>query len=305
VVTAGVDPVRLRQHVELLAEPRSRRHAADGMARAEAYVAGCLERAGWRVTRRTFPVPGAVAANLLAERPGGGTGPVHLVGAHLDTVPGSPGADDNASGVACLLELARILPARNVLLAVFDEEETGLIGAEVLAGELAAERPLAGVVVYECVGFYPAEPGTQTLPPGAALIYPRQVRRMRRRAFRGEWTLLAYRRSARPLVRRLEAALVSLGGPDTVMLARDPLDMPVLGPVLRGYPPLSRHFARSDHRPFWDRGIPAVQVTDTANFRNPHYHRPTDTPDTLDYTRMADLVTATAAILTEGQPADR
>jgi len=302
------DPVRLRQHVERLAQPRGRRHAAEAMQRAEAYVTGQLAAAGWPVTRRPFTVPGAAAANLLAERPGTADGPVYLVGAHLDTVPDSPGADDNASGVACLLELARILPAdeNRVLLAVFDEEETGLIGAQVLANELtsAGQRKLAAVIVYECVGYFPGEPGTQTLPPGAALVYPKQVRRIRRRDNRGDWLLLAYRQSARPLVRRLEAALAQRSGPDAVIHARDPLDLPALGPALRGYPQLSGHFARSDHKPFWDRGVPAVQITDTANFRNPHYHQPTDLPDTLDYTRMADLVAATAAVLTTRQSAD-
>jgi len=298
---------RLRQHVERLAEPRSRRYAPEAMLRAEAYVVGELEAAGWRVTRRPFTVPGAAAANLLAQRPRDAGRPAYLVGAHLDTVPDSPGADDNASGVACLLELARVLapaqPGHDLLLAVFDEEETGLIGADVLAGELVRERTLAGVVVYECVGYFGHDPGTQTLPPGAGLIYPRQVRRMRRRDFRAEWTLLAYRQPARPLVRRLEAALAGRAGPEAVLLARDPLDLPVLGLVLRRYPALSQHFARSDHKPFWDRGVPAIQVTDTANFRNPHYHQPSDTPETLDYARMADLVAATAATLM-GQSAD-
>jgi Zn-dependent M28 family amino/carboxypeptidase len=280
--------VRLRQHVERLAEPRSRRHAPQAMDRAEAYVTARLEGAGWSVVRRPFPVPGA--ANLLAERPGTGGGPTYLVGAHLDTVPGSPGADDNASGVACLLELARVAPPEpHLLLAVFDEEETGLLGATALAAELT---DLAGVIVYECVGYFA---GTQRLPPGAGLVFPRQVRQMRRLAFRAEWLLLAYRHPAQRLVRRLAAELVARSGPDAVILARDP----------RGLPWLSAQFARSDHKPFWDRGVPAIQVTDTANFRNPHYHRPTDLPETLDYGRMADLVAATAAALTTSrQPAD-
>lgn len=130
------------------------------------------------------------------------------------------------------------------------------------------------------------------------------MRRIRRRASRGDWLLLAYRQSARPLVGRLEAALRQRSGPDSVIHARDPVDLPVLGPVLRRYPQLSQHFARSDHKPFWDRWVPAVQITDTANFRNPHYHQPTDLPATLDYTRMADLVAATAAVITSRQPAD-
>jgi len=87
---------------------------------------------------------------------------------------------------------------------------------------------------------------------------------------------------------------------DAVMLARDPVDLPLLGPLLGRAAPFVHDFARSDHKPFWDLGMPAIQVTDTANFRNPHYHQPTDTPETLDYERIADIVAATAAIVTAG-----
>ncbi len=307
-IRKSVDPRRLRKHVEQLDEPRGRAHAPKAMTRAEEYVRAELASNGWRVTRRQFWFAGTLAANLLAERrrrPDRGR-PAYLVGAHLDTVPGSPGADDNASGVACLLELGRILRTdrldHDVLLAVFDEEETGMVGSTVLAQQLSAERQLAGVVVFECVGYYLTAPRTQSLPPGAGLVYRDQVRRLRKRGMPGDWTLLAYRNDARHLADALGTALTQLAGPDAAVLARDPLDLPGLGRVLRGFPGLARHFARSDHKPFWDRGIPAVQVTDTANFRNRRYHRPSDTPATLNYMRMADIVAATAAAITQLSP---
>ncbi|MEO3748666.1 M20/M25/M40 family metallo-hydrolase [Plantactinospora sp. B5E13] len=319
-VRAAVDEGRLRQHVERLDAPRSRRHAPDGLARAETYVVRELEQAGWLVERRPFPLPGRTTpgVNLLARPPATARPPAVpastvLLGAHLDTVFGSPGADDNASGVACLLELARLLPSHGlaapVRLAVFDEEETGLHGSRALAAELTgtdrievdgtdaeavgAERP-AAVVVFECVGYYSREPRSQTLPPGASLVFPGQRRRAGRRGWRGDWTLVAYRRSSRPLARLIGECLTHLAGSGTAILARDPLDIPVVGPLLRRYVPATRHFARSDHQPFWAVGVPAVQLTDTADFRNPHYHRPSDTPETLDYRRMADIVAATA-----------
>ncbi|GAA3767384.1 M28 family metallopeptidase [Plantactinospora mayteni] len=308
-VRAGVDEGRLRQHVERLDVPRGRYHAAPAMTRAESYVAGELERVGWRVNRREFTVPGdsVSGVNLLADPPvEEGTdprrsGPTVLIGAHLDTVPGSPGADDNASGVACLLELARVLPefglARHVRLAVFDEEETGLHGSRALAGELStADRP-AAVVVFECIGFYSALPGTQVLPPGAGLVYPAQRRRIRQRGWRGDWTLVAYRQSAGRLARLFGECLTHLAGPGTALLARDALDLRLAGPLLRRYVPTTEHFARSDHQPFWDIGVPAIQITDTADFRNPYYHQPSDTPETLDYHRIADIAAATAVSL--------
>jgi hypothetical protein len=300
-VRVRVDAGRLRRHVERLDEPRGRRHAQAAMARAESYVARELESAGWPVRRRRFAVPGSdtIGVNLVAGRSAGTT---PIVGAHLDTVPGSPGADDNASAVAALLELALIVPQDRVRLVVFDEEETGLHGSRALARE-TVDTPPAAVVVLECVGFYTSAAGTQRLPPGAALLYPEQHRRLRRYGWRGDFTLLAYQRSSQRPTRMFAEGLALLRGQDrvgpraggpSVLLARDPLDVPLAGPLLRRYVPLVRHFARSDHKPFWEAGVPAIQVTDTADFRNPHYHRPSDTPETLDYERIADIVAATA-----------
>ena len=313
-VRAGVEPGRLRRHVERLDEPRGRRFAVAAMHRAEDYVTRELESAGWRVRRESFDGGGASGVNLLADRSTGSDGPAAaggdgpattgrlLVGAHLDTVPGSPGADDNASAVAALLELARLLPALGlddrVGLVVFDEEEPGLHGSRALADRLRGDPP-AAVVVLECVGYYTAQPGTQRLPAGASLLFPGQYRWLSRRGWRGDFILLAYRRSAARPVRMLAECLVHLRGRDAVMLARDPLDLPVAGPALGRFVPLVRHFARSDHKPFWDIGVPAVQVTDTSEFRSPHYHRASDTPDTLDYERIADIVAATAVTLAE------
>lgn len=304
-----VDVARLRMDVERLDEPRGRPHAPEAMERAERYVTAQLEAAGWAVRRRPFAV-GLAGVNLLATAPPGrdglpvgavAGGPARLiVGAHLDTVPGSPGADDNASGVAALLELARVVPPTpDVTLAVFDQEETGLHGSRVLAKELvAADRRPSGVIVFECIGYTAAAPGSQRLPPGLDLLYRGQARRMRSREFRGEWTIILYRQDARTLATTFGAGLAHLAGRPAVMFARDPIDLPLLGPVLGRLAPLVRDFARSDHKPFWDLGIPAIQVTDTANFRNPHYHQPTDTPETLDYDRIADIVAATAALTT-------
>lgn len=306
-VRADVEPDRLRRHVERLDEPRGRRFAVAAMHRAEDYVTRELESAGWRVRREGFTRPGASGVNLLADWQTAGADPARklLVGAHLDTVPGSPGADDNASAVAALLELAHVLPALGlddrVGLVVFDEEESGLHGSRALADQLR-EDPPAAVVVLECLGYFTSQAGTQRLPAGASLIFPDQYRRLRRRGWRGDFALLAYRRAADRPVRMLAECLVHLRGRHAVVLARDPLDLPVAGPALGRYVPLVRHFARSDHQPFWDIGVPAVQVTDTAEFRNPHYHRPTDTPETLDYGWIADIVAATAVTLAELDP---
>jgi Zn-dependent M28 family amino/carboxypeptidase len=79
-------------------------------------------------------------------------------------------------------------------------------------------------------------------------------------------------------------------------MLRDPLDLPVIGPALFAVP-VARNFSRSDHVRFWRAGMPAIQVTNTANFRSPHYHRPSDTPDTLDYVTLSAIVAATALLI--------
>jgi Zn-dependent M28 family amino/carboxypeptidase len=224
-----------------------------------------------------------------------------LVGAHYDSADDSPGADDNASGVAALLELARVLaayrPRDGVVLAAFDMEELGLLGSRSLAADFAGERSVDGVVVYESVGYWSFEPGSQRLPAGVALLYPRQVRTIRRRRFAGDWTLIVFRGSSAGLARDLRRSVASVAESHELVLVRDPVDLPVLGGLLARVVPWLRHFARSDHVPFWEAGIPAIQVSDTANFRNPHYHTAGDTPDTLDYDRLASLVAGTALML--------
>ncbi len=317
-----VDPGRLRRHVETLAaQPRSRRRAPAAMDRAERYAAEHLRAAGWRVERQPFDVRAQVGAtdrpgrrtpglkprlhrrlrgaNLLATLPGAGAGPCVLVGAHLDTVDGSPGADDNASGVAVVLETARLLAGLReppaVTLALFDMEELGLIGSRFAARELSrsGRRP-AGMICLESVGFFATAPDTQRLPAGFAPVFPAVAADLRSRGFRGDFTLVVHRRSSAAAagVWQRSAAATSLELP--ALLLRDPRPDGPLGLLAGLAVPPANHLGRSDHAPFWNQGVPALMLTGTAEFRNRHYHRPTDTPDTLDYPRLAAVTTATA-----------
>ncbi|WFE20056.1 M28 family peptidase [Solwaraspora sp. WMMD937] len=222
-----------------------------------------------------------------------------LVLAHHDTVPGTGGADDNGTGMVGLLELARLLGAarfrRTVLLVAVDHEELGFHGARHLVRQmLVGRRKVVGAYVFEMLGFISTEPGSQHLPRGLNLLYPGQIRRIRRNGQRADFAAVLYQRSSRTMAALFAAALTQLNGPTGAVLLRAPTDLPVLGPLLNRFVPFTQHFARSDHLPFWDAGLPAVQITDTANFRNPHYHRPGDVPDTVSMTQVADVVAATA-----------
>jgi hypothetical protein len=320
---ALVDPLRLRHDVEFLsAQPRGRRRAPHAMERAESYAMGELASAGWQVDRQPFDLRWtwgstdrhghrALAlkprlhrrlqgANLIAS-----LGAVQedaatvLIGAHLDSVSGSPGADDNASGVSVVLETARLLTRLRIVprvtLAVFDMEELGLIGARHAARELSRSKRLAGMICLESVGYFSDAPGSQQLPAGFPLAFPRVAAAVEGNGRRGNFTLVVHRRSsaAASLSWQRAAAATSVSLPS--LLLRDPRPDGPLGMLVGLAVPPVNHLGRSDHAPFWNRRVPALMLTDTANFRNPHYHRTTDLPATLDFRRLAAVTAATAA----------
>jgi len=297
-VRESVDPGRLERLLRMLPAPRVRWQRPEVMADVDAMVLDAFTSTGWPARLRRFEVsPGQPGVNVVAVREGSSPDAVVVV-AHHDTVPGTGGADDNGSGVVALMELARLLaplPLRNsVVLAAVDHEEIGFLGARRLVAELVAERRVVAAVVCEMLAYTSAAPGSQLLPAGIGALYRGQVAKLRANALRGDFTAIVYRRSAQALATCLAECLAHLAGPGAVLPLRAPTDLPVLGPVLSRTLPFARDFARSDHVPFWDASLPAIQLTDTANFRNPHYHCASDLPDTLDYQRLADVVAAIA-----------
>ncbi|KJH72979.1 M20/M25/M40 family metallo-hydrolase [Aliterella atlantica] len=230
------------------------RYTQSDRDRARKYITQSLENLGWSPTLQTF----AEGVNIVAERSGkdpqAGT---ILVAAHYDTVPGSPGADDNASGVATMLEIARIfrLPTRQTLkLAFFDAEEIGLRGSLAFAADKANLENLQGVVVMDMIGFACYSAGCQKYPPSLPVAAPSD---------KGDFLVVvgdaehlsllnafAHRGEKLPMVLTLPVPLKGIFTPDVL---------------------------RSDHAPFWYQGIGAVLVTDTANLRSPFYHQPSDT----------------------------
>lgn len=310
---ADTDPARLRKALDDLPAPRVRSHHRANIEAADRALHDAFTTAGFAASYDRFRVrdsydwadgenyPDTVAGvdlpgvNVVGVREGEIRDAV-VVLAHHDTVPGTVGADDNGSGVVALMELARLLGGvrsrRSIVLAAVDHEELGFLGAYRLVEKLRAERTVVGAYVFEMLGYTSAEPGSQTLPPRIGLLYPGQVGRIRANADRADFTAVLYKGSGRTLAVTFAEALAGLDSP-TVLL-RTPTDLPVIGPVLARTVPFTRDFGRSDHVPFWAAGLPAVQITDTANFRNPHYHKATDVPATLDYERLADVTAATA-----------
>jgi aminopeptidase YwaD len=191
-----------------------------------------------------------------------------LVGAHYDAVPGCPGADDNGSALAVLLELARAFgdaPARRpIRLIAFDLEERDRAGSRAYAEEVRSRgEPLLLMISLEMLGYRDCRAGSQRYPAGLRYMYPD----------RGDFIGLMGNLRALPqlwcLARQVRKAVPC-----------EFLAVPFRGRML----PDTR---RSDHASFWDLGYPAVMVTDTANMRNPHYHQPSDRIETLDLEFLA------------------
>ena len=320
---ARTDAARLRSLVASLPGPRNRFDAADAMARTDALLAAAWREAGWRVGQQHLRLRN-VRARLDHPLAGsGGRHPAHtydrldgenivaisegesdeaiVVVAHHDTVRGAPGADDNGAGLAALLELAVQLGhgrrfRRTIILAAPDFEEIGLIGSRSLVRWLSREYRVRGAVVFDPIGFMDPRPGTQSVPAGIDRLYPGQLARLDARGRAGDTVVAIYRRSSIHLVREWARCLSATLGPDRVLLLRDPLDLPLIGPALLAVP-AARHFSRSDHVNFWRAGMPAIQVTNTANFRNPNYHGPTDLPDTIDHENLARITAATGLLV--------
>jgi len=290
-----IQPARLRELVTSLPGPRNRFDAAEAMHLTDEMITEAWRAAGWRVGRQRLTSP-ADGMNLVAIAEGD-TDEAIVVVAHHDTVRGSPGADDNGAGVAALLELAARFEGRRfgrtVILAAPDFEEVGLIGSRSLVGWLRRTYRVRGAVVFDPIGYMNSEPGSQLVPPGIDWLFPGQVARLRARDSVGDSVVALYRRRSLSLVQEWGRCLAATIGADRVLLLRDPLDLPLVGPALMAIP-AARNFSRSDHVNFWRAGLPAIHVTNTGNFRNPNYHRPTDTPDTLDYETLARVTAATA-----------
>ena len=280
---------RLRRHVAALEGIRHPRAAPERHRAARDYIASELRPLGLGVDLAPFSFRGRTYHNVVGSVPGSDVRrPRLLIGAHFDSTAHTPGADDNASGVAALLECARFLASRRPQAGVefvgFDLEElqtvTGRyrVGSHALAREKRArDDALAGALILEMVGYRDPAPGTQIVPPMLGIDVPRT----------GDFLAAVGDARSRSLLDGFVAGARAAAP-----------DLPVVpyATRLRGWLlPLTR---LSDNASFWDARYASLMLTDTAFLRNPHYHRSTDTSATLDYTFMAMVTEATAGAVT-------
>jgi Zn-dependent M28 family amino/carboxypeptidase len=266
---------RLHRHVAVLAGEIGERNVARPAAleAAEDYIRKCWQAQGYEVGAQRYTVDGISCANLEVNRRGSAPDAgLLLLGAHYDSVTGSPGADDNASGVAALLEIGRLFcteqPTQTVRLVAFVNEEppyfyTRRQGSMVYA-RAARHRgdDIRLMVSLEMLGCYSVQPGSQRYPPLFRRFFPS----------RGNFIGMVSNFRSRHKMRRLAAAFRRTSD--------FPLEQLATFSLIPGV-------AWSDHRSFWQRRYHALMVTDTAFYRNPRYHTALDTPETLDYPRFA------------------
>jgi Zn-dependent M28 family amino/carboxypeptidase len=285
-IVREASPGNLRVLVEMLAFPRHYKRESRANRRARDLLLKHARSMGY-VASLQGPFDNVVITTHPSE-----DGPFVLLGAHYDSVPGAPGADDNASAVAVCLECARLIKKNNLgpaMIVLFNREEDGLLGSSEFVASLA-RHPSWNVKeahIFEMVGYRDRTPGSQRLPPGLPIVGARDV---------GDFLALLANSSSNAIAEdllRLAARYI----PDTPVAA------------LKVYLRLEKafdHLNRSDHAPFWSAGIPSIMWTDTSEFRNPHYHLPSDTPDTLDYEFMSEVARlALARVVSAGRAPKR
>jgi Zn-dependent M28 family amino/carboxypeptidase len=251
------------------------------------YLRGQWAQMGYPVSEEPFDAMGDAATNLVIERKGSNKpSEIVLLGAHYDTVPTTPGADDNASAVAVMLEVSRLLKShqgrRTARYVAFACEEPPYFNLDSMGSQQHARESrkrgdqIVGMLCLEMVGYFSDAPGSQQIPRGIpkALrwFFPKRGNFLAAVGNLASWKLaLGFRWGFK---RATRLGLFSICLPEAIGEIR-----------------------LSDNSSFWDQGYPALMLTDTSFLRNPHYHQPTDTPQTLDYARMTEVTLGVASAM--------
>lgn len=278
----------LYRHVEHLSVKIGSRsvYEYEKIVAAKRYIVSCLEAMGYAPALENFSYMNRLFSNVVVNIEGGKS-PVEIVviGAHYDTVAGTPGADDNASAVAMLLEICRHLknekPDRTIRLVFFTLEEPPVFRTEFMGSAVHAKAAknrkenVIAMVSLEMLGYFSDEKNAQSFPlPLMSLIYPTTP----------NFIAVVGNISSRGLVSRVAASLRKAGGVNVETLS-----------TVSFVPGVDF----SDHRSFWKEGYPAVMITDTAFYRNPNYHTAGDTIETLDFQRMNSLLPALVKMVSD------
>jgi Zn-dependent M28 family amino/carboxypeptidase len=267
-----VSTENLKQHVQYLHFDRSPYDQYDQLEQAAQYIEKEFLEIGLDVKEDRFQWEGKTYKNIVAEKKGMNSSlGVFILGAHYDTIPGSPGADDNASGIAVAIEVARNIQAiplsSTIRLIAFSLEEYNYIGSTHYIEELKkGGEKIIGMISLEMVGYTGLR---QDYPPYLDPKYYPNV---------GDFIAVVGNERSRKLLEKVCQSFKN-------HIPQLPLEFLVVPGNGEGM----EEVRLSDHSPFWDQGIPALMVTDTSFLRNPNYHFPSDTLETLDFEFMSKV----------------
>lgn len=276
----------LKNHVEVLSSKIGERNVwkYENLQKSLSYINNFLKSQGYEVILQTYLAEGKKVSNIIVEIKGDKKpDEIVVVGAHYDSVAGSPGADDNASGVAALLELAKFFskkkPARTLRFVAFVNEEppffkTQLMGSLVYAKMCRLKKEnIVSMLSLETIAYYSEEEGSQKYPPFLSALYPKK----------GNFLGVVGNIESKDFVLKIEESFKEN--------SKIRLEKAIFPDSIQG-------ISWSDHWSFWQEKYPnAVMITDTALFRNPHYHKETDTAEHLNFSYMAEVLMALEKVL--------
>jgi Zn-dependent M28 family amino/carboxypeptidase len=273
----------LREHVTVIASREHNVFRLPMLEQAAQYIENAFDKAGYPVAAQRFVSGPAEVRNIEAEVKGGvRASEIVIIGAHYDSVAGAVGANDNGSGVAAVLELARLMhgsrPARTLRFVAFVNEEPPFYHSDAMGSRQYSRRSkergenIVAMFSLETIGYYSDRPGSQHYPFPLSFFYPST----------GNFIAFVSNLDSRPLLHEVIAGFRRHGG-----LPSEGVAAPAFIPGVDW----------SDQWSFWQEGWPALMVTDTAPYRYPHYHTMQDTPDKVDYDRLARVVTGLHGML--------
>lgn len=289
-IVNSVDSARLLADLEFVQGVRHYQTNPVHLEAVKDFIEQRMGGAGTYGYRQDFTQSGYTGQNIITQKRGlGSEDSVYIIDAHFDSVDDAPGADDNGSGVVGLLEAIRVLAPHNYRKTVrfigFDFEEAGLKGStKYVQDGIPAYEKITGVFNYEMIGYYSATPNSQTMPAGFELLFPAQYNTVSADSFRGNF-----------IVNTGDAESNDLNAAFATYANTYVPDLKVVSAVLPGNGTIAPDFRRSDHAPFWDANIPALMLTDGAEYRNTNYHTPNDSLSKLNFTFMSNVVKATVA----------
>ncbi|MBK6420360.1 MAG: M28 family peptidase [Ignavibacteria bacterium] len=291
---ATIEEGAVRSIVAELSIPRNTLVDAGNHTNIRNRIRSAFDQAGLSIHNHEYPYQGTTGVNIVGRKAGvGSTGTTFVLDAHYDAVPGTSGADDNASSVTALLIAADLLSQlevdNNVSIIAFDHEEDGLIGSSAYVNTgIAAGDTIAAVINLEMIGYASEKVNSQQLPFGFGFLFPEQQAEIEANGNRGNFIAnIGNTNSA-------ELGVVF----DQFAQSYVP-DLKVVSLNVPGDGSIAPDFRRSDHATFWDENIPALLITDGGNFRNPNYHLPTDVVDSLNIPFMTKVIKASIAAILE------